>query len=73
MFWNLIPITLLVHASDVDCAIMKGVQFGDNKIFWARTPDMGHAEVNISISKQFSFCAWVYMDWIRGFGKYFSG
>ena len=49
---------------------MKGFLFGDDNIPWKRTPDIGHAEVNVSISKQFSFCAWFYIDWIRSFGKF---
>ena len=50
---------------------MKGFLFGDDNIPWKRTPNIGHAEANVSISKQFSFCAWVYMDWIRSYGRYF--
>ena len=67
--WREICIVFLVFTFDVDGAVMKGFQFGDDNIPWAITPEIGHAEVNITISKQFSFCAWVYMDWIRSYGS----
>ena len=72
MFWKSIAILLIVLAVNADGEKVKGIKFEDNKIPWLRTPDEGHAELNVSISKQFSYCAWIYMDWIRAYGK-FSG
>ena len=57
----------------VEANVLKGFKFGDNGIPWQYTPDMGHAEVNVSISKQFSFCVWFYADWVRhGMSFWFS-
>ena len=56
---------LLVSTRPRKCEIISGIQFEDDFLPHALTEESNVAEVNISISKQFSFCAWYYLDWIR--------
>ena len=41
---------------------VKGFKFGETKTPWLPDPTTGYAEVNISISSQFSFCAWIFAN-----------
>ena len=59
----------LVLISGISGRMIKGVQFGENNVPWMWTPGVGHATVNVTLTKQITFCAWVYMDWIRGHSK----
>ena len=59
----------LIISTHVNGELLGGVQFGDDFVPHAVTPETGTAEVNISISKQFSYFAWYFLDWIRANGE----
>ena len=57
--------TLVIVARPVIGEVVNGIRFEDDFLPYALTEESNVAKVNISISKQFSFCAWYYLDWIR--------
>ena len=54
---------LLVFVPNMTISLtVRGFKFGESKTPWLQDPSTGYAEVNISISSQFSFCAWIFAN-----------